>query len=57
MPMITNAIPIGKKAMLLPIAYTMMKRIPLIENNMAAVLYDFTFLDTLLFTMKVCLPD
>ena len=53
MLIITNAIPIGRKAMLPPIAHTIMKRIPLIEKNIAAVLYDFEFLDVLLFTMKV----
>ncbi len=55
MLIITNAIPIGRKATLPPIAPTIMKRIPLIEKNIAAVLYDFEFLAVLLFTMKVCL--
>jgi hypothetical protein len=41
--------------MLPSIANTIMKRIPLIEKNIAAVLYDFEFLDVLPFTMKVCL--
>jgi hypothetical protein len=49
----TNAIPIGRKAVLPPIANTIMKRIPPIEKNIAAVLYDFEFLDVLLFTMNV----
>jgi hypothetical protein len=55
MLIITNAIPIGRKAMLPSIANTIMKRIPLIEKNIAAVLYDFEFLDVLPFTTKVCL--
>jgi hypothetical protein len=56
MLIITNAIPIGRKAILPLITNTMMKRMPLIEKNIAAVLYDFTLLDVLLSTMKVCLP-
>ena len=50
MLIITKAIPIGRKAMLSPIAPTIMKIIPLIEKNIAAVLYDFDFLNVLLFT-------
>jgi len=46
-------IPIGEKAILPPIAPTIMKRIPLIVKSMAAVLYLFEFLDVLLSTMKV----
>ena len=50
---ITNAIPIERKAMLPLIAATIIKIIPLIENNIAAVLYDFEFLDDLASTKKV----
>ena len=53
MLIITNAIPIGRKAMLPLIAATIMKIIPLIEKNIAAVLYDFEFLDDLASTEKV----
>jgi len=53
MLIITNAIPIGRKAMLPLIAATIMKIIPLIEKNIAAVLYDFEFLDDLASTKKV----
>ena len=53
MLIITNAIPIGRIVMLPLIAATMMKIIPLIEKNIAAVLYDFEFLDDLASTKKV----
>ena len=50
----TNAIPIVRKAPVLPpITLRIMKIIPPIEKNIAAVLYDFELLDGLLFTMKV----
>ena len=48
---ITKAIPIGRKAPILPLTtLTIMKIKPPIEKNIAAVLYDFEFLDGLLFT-------
>ncbi len=54
---ITNAIPIGRKNPILPLTtlnvLNIMKINPLIAKNIAAVLYDFEFLDDLLFTMKV----
>ena len=44
----TKAIPIGRKIPILPATIpTMMKRRPLIEKSVAAVLYDFEFLDSL----------
>ena len=50
----TNAIPIGRKTPILPLTtVSIMKINPLIEKSIAAVLYDFEFLDSLLFTMKV----
>jgi len=54
MLIMTNAIPIGRKAPILPLTtLSIMKINPLIEKSIAAVLYDFEFLDVLLFTMKV----
>jgi len=57
MLIMTNAIPIGRKTPILPpttlTIFTMMKMNPLIAKSIAAVLYDFEFLDGLLFTMKV----
>ena len=54
MLIMTNAIPIGRKTPILPLTtLTIMKTSPLIEKSVAAVLYDFKFLDVLLFTMKV----
>jgi len=54
MLIMTNAIPIGRKTPILPLtALSIMKINPLIEKSLAAVLYDFEFLDGLLFTMKV----
>ena len=50
----TKAIPIGRKAPILPLTtLTIMKINPLIEKSIAAVLYEFDFLDGLLFNMKV----
>ena len=46
----TKAIPIGRKAPILPLTtLDIMKINPLIEKSIAAVLYDFEFLDVLLF--------
>jgi len=54
MLIMTNAIPIGRKNPILPLTtLTIMKMSPLIAKSVAAVLYDFEFLDGLLFTMKV----
>ena len=54
MLIMTNAIPIGRKAPILPLTIvSIMKINPLIEKSIAAVLYDFDFLDGLLFNMKV----
>jgi len=54
MLIMTNAIPIGRKTPILPLTtLSIMKINPLIEKSIAAVLYDFEFLDGLLFTMKV----
>ena len=51
-----NAMPIGEKSPILPLTTLIIKkRIPLIAKNIAAVLYDFEFLDGLLFTRKVYL--
>jgi len=48
---ITKAIPIDRKAPILPLTIlTIIKIKPPIEKNIAAVLYDFEFLDGLLFT-------
>ena len=45
----TSAIPIGRKIPILPLTTpTIMKMSPLIEKSVAAVLYDFEFLDGLL---------
>ena len=53
MLIMTNAIPIGRKTPILPLTtLAIMKRNPLIEKSIAAVLYDFVFLEGLLFTMK-----
>ena len=50
----TNAIPIGRKTPILLLTTLSITKInPLIEKSIAAVLYDFEFLDGLLFTMKV----
>jgi len=50
----TKAIPIGRKAPILPLTtLSMMKINPLIEKSIAAVLYDFDFLDELVFTIKI----
>ena len=50
----TNAIPIGRKTPILPLTILIIMKInPLIEKSIAAVLYDFEFLDGLPFTMKV----
>ena len=49
----TNAIPTGRKTpIFLLITLIIMNINPLIEKSIAAVLYDFEFLDGLLFTMK-----
>jgi len=49
----TRAIPIGRKAPILPLTTVSIIKIkPLIEKSIAAVLYAFDFLDVLLFTMK-----
>jgi len=54
MLIITNAIPIGRNSPILPLTtLTIMKRNPLIEKSVAAVLYDFKFLDGLPFIAKV----
>jgi len=56
MLIMTNAIPIGRKTPILPLTtLSIMKINPLIEKSTAAVLYDFEFLDGLIFTMKVYL--
>ena len=53
MLIMTNAIPIGRKTPILPLTtLSIMKINPLIEKSIAAVLYDFEFLDGLLFTIK-----
>ena len=53
----TNATPIGRKTPILSLTtLSIMKINPLIEKSIAAVLYDFKFLDSLLFTMKVHTP-
>jgi len=50
----TNAIPIERKAPVLPpITLRIMKIIPPIEKNIAAVLYDFEFFVGLLLIVKV----
>ena len=50
----TNAIPIGRIIPILPLTtLSIMKINPLIEKSIAAVLYDFEFLEVLLFTIKV----
>jgi len=52
--MMIKAIPTGRKTLTLPpIAPTIMKGIPLIEKNIAAVLYDFEFLDGLLLIVQL----
>ena len=49
-----NAIPIGKKAPILPLTtLNIMKMSPLITKRIAAVLYDFLLLDVVLFTIIV----
>ena len=54
----TNAIPIGRKTPILPLTtLSIMKINPLIEKSIAAFLCDFEFFDSLLFTMKVPLPE
>jgi len=54
MLIMTNAIPIGRKTPILSLTtLSIMKINPLIEKSIAAVLYDFEFLDGLLFTMRV----
>jgi len=46
-----NAIPIGVKTPILPLTTpAIINRNPLIAKSVAAVLYDFEFLDGLLFT-------
>ena len=58
MLIMTNAIPIGRKTpILLLTTLSIMKINPLIEKSIAAVLYDFEFFDSLLFTMKVPLLE
>ena len=53
----TNAITIGRKTPILPLTtltiFTIINMNPLIAKSIAAFLYDFEFLDGLLFTMKV----
>jgi len=52
----TNAIPIGRKIPILPpTTPTIMKRSPLIEKSVAAVLYDFESLGDLLLIVKVAI--
>jgi len=57
MLIMTNAIPIGRKTPILPLTtltiFTIIKMNPLIAKSIAAVLYDFEFLDGLVSTMKV----
>ena len=54
MLIMTNAIPIGRKTPILPLTtLTIMKRSPLIEKSVAAVLYDFESLGDLLLMVKV----
>ncbi|MFC1917542.1 hypothetical protein ACFLXH_02700 [Chloroflexota bacterium] len=58
MLIMTNAIPIGRNTpILLLTAVSIMKINPLIEKSIAAFLCDFEFFDSLLFTMKVPLPE
>lgn len=53
MPIMTNAIPTGKNTPILPLTTLKITNMdPLIEKSIAAVLYDFEFLDGLLFTVK-----
>ncbi len=56
MLIMTNAIPIGRKIPILPpTTPTIMKRSPLIEKSVAAVLYDFESLGDLLLIVKVAI--
>ena len=49
----TSAIPIGRKIPILPLTTpTIMKRIPLLEKSVAAVLYDFEFFDGVLLIVE-----
>jgi len=54
MLIMTKAIPTGRKTPILPLTtLSIMKMNPLIEKSIAPVLYDFDFLDELVFTVKV----
>ena len=58
MLVMTSAIPIGRNTpILLLTTVSIMKINPLIEKSTAAFLCDFEFFDSLLFTMKVPLPE